>query len=375
MGFTVVARRGKKKQGFRLIEEKWKAGQRSQLAVPVEAYQSLGFRPTMTIEEARARAKQINQQGQLENRAKVQAARRIALSAEIEEAYLPESDVADFESDLAEYYDGKPDRLDNVLKQWNVVKRMLSELALDPKDFADQQQRFLTYYRKRPKPWSPDYVKKLTWVVNQWGLFISRRRGTYYRPLPRLRSAQAQDLRNIREDVDGIKRAAQPLTWAALQAAKASFEHDGLLAHWNWLCVALWFGLRPVEVEGLRNKKLWKVEDDPVTKCRVLCVYQTKLTSVERDRRWKVIPIYLKEQREAFRILEQGNLKKPLNKTLRRLLGEGIETYSPRKGFTDLMLERGFGLEDVSTFLGHQSIEMTWKHYKNRRRFSLPKGA
>lgn len=39
------------------------------------------------------------------------------------------------------------------------------------------------------------------------------------------------------------------------------------------------------------------------------------------------------------------------------------------------MLVKGFKLEDISIFLGHQDISMTWKHYKNKKEFSLSKKA
>jgi len=71
-------------------------------------------------------------------------------------------------------------------------------------------------------------------------------------------------------------------------------------------------------------------------------------------------------------LLENKDFKKPLNKTLRRFFDDKIETYSPRKGFTDLMLKRDYSLEDISLFLGHADISMTWKHYKNKKVYKLP---
>ena len=102
-------------------------------------------------------------------------------------------------------------------------------------------------------------------------------------------------------------------------------------------------------------------------------VYQTKLSSLSKDKRWKPIPLYFTEQKEAFKIIKSGQFKRPLNKTIQRLMDGQIETYSPRKGFVDLMLERGFALEDISTFLGHADINMTWRHYKDKFAFKLPK--
>jgi integrase len=54
-------------------------------------------------------------------------------------------------------------------------------------------------------------------------------------------------------------------------------------------------------------------------------------------------------------------------KTLKKLFGGQTTCYSGRKGFTDLMQSNGQKLEDISLWLGHRSIEMTWKHYKDKK--------
>jgi site-specific recombinase XerD len=128
-----------------------------------------------------------------------------------------------------------------------------------------------------------------------------------------------------------------------------------------------------MEVDNLVDKKFWKITRDTENNVDVLNIYQTKLTSLSKDQRWKPIPVFFKEQKEALNILLTSTLKRPLNKTIQSYLNdEDYESYSPRKGFTDLMLERGFALEDISTFLGHNDINTTWRHYKNKKKFRLP---
>lgn len=144
--------------------------------------------------------------------------------------------------------------------------------------------------------------------------------------------------------------------------------------------VGLFFGLRPSEIENLKKphtankgKGFFEITYDPNNKVDVLRVYQGKLKNLPEKMRWKVIPIYEPEQVEAIEIIKSGNFDKPLNKTLRRFFGAGIETYSCRKGFTDLLLSRQYQLEDISIFMGHQGIETTWRFYKNKFVFQLPK--
>jgi hypothetical protein len=56
-------------------------------------------------------------------------------------------------------------------------------------------------------------------------------------------------------------------------------------------------------------------------------------------------------------------------KTMRKYFGEGVDLYAGRKGFTDLMLAKGHSLENISVWMGHSTLERTWKSYKNRRRY------
>lgn len=366
MGFLV---RKSNKTIFRLIQEIW-TPERKSVVVPREAYAALGFRHDMTLDEAKARAKQINKQDQLESRKIAAAAKRIADVKEINFAYLPEALTVSFEEELTETYADNPGRLTTVSKHWSTIKKMISELALDPKDYYAERQKFFNYFKKQS--WSPDYIKKLTRLINLWGHFYSRRTNSFYQPIPKLSGVQINKIVELRDGKPGIKTAADPLAWSDLKKVKSSFEHDNLVLHWNWLFIGLWFGLRPKEIDGLTNSKNWKIETDARSKTKVLMVYQSKLTGVAKDKRWKPIPICLPEQKEALKLIETKEFKRPLNKTLRRFFETKIETYSPRKGFTDLMLEKGFSLEDISVFLGHADISMTWKHYKNKMTFKLP---
>lgn len=371
MGFFV--RKGRSEAvRFYLIEESWdkEAKKPVQKTVPTLAYQALGFRLDMTLDEAKERAKQLNQQANLESKTTLAIARRVEADAAIDKAYLPKSLTEAFEKELKDNYSDNPERLANLLKQWSIVQKMISELELDPKSFHDERAKFFNYYKN--KAWGTDYIKKLTRLVNLWGEFVSRKRDQSFRPLPPLSDSQKERIIDIREGKKGIKTACNPLTWESLQSKRTSFEHESLSKQWNWMFVALWFGLRPKEVDSLKNQKNWKVERNIQAKCDALLVYQSKLTSVPKHERWKPIPIYTKEQKEALKLIESGDFKRPLNKTLRRFFDGKIECYSPRKGFTDLMLGLGFQLEDVSIFLGHRDISMTWRHYKSKQTFKLP---
>lgn len=98
----------------------------------------------------------------------------------------------------------------------------------------------------------------------------------------------------------------------------------------------------------------------------ILWVYQTKLVSVPPRYRWKLIPVIFKEQEEAMKIVQEGKFERPLVKTVRRYFGAYTTLYGGRKGFTDLMLAQQQEFVHISQWMGHSSIERTWRNYKSR---------
>ncbi len=73
----------------------------------------------------------------------------------------------------------------------------------------------------------------------------------------------------------------------------------------------------------------------------------------------------------SLRIIQSGNFKRPIAKTMRQYFGYGTNLYGGRKGFSDLMLSKGQSLHNISIWMGHSSLERTWRSYKNRRQFHL----
>lgn len=141
----------------------------------------------------------------------------------------------------------------------------------------------------------------------------------------------------------------------------------------NWLFISVWLGLRPLEIDNLKDSKMWEVEELP-TGTQVLWVFQTKLVALPPIDRWKPIPLIYDEQKFALKMIESKSFERPLMKTVRRYFGRGISLYGGRKGFTDLMLEKGNSLESISQWMGHSTISRTWRTYKDRRgvKFTIP---
>jgi len=174
-------------KSFRIVEEQW-TPERTTKTVPRESYPALGFRYDMTVDEAKARAIQINQQALLEAKKIASAVRRVEHEATVNNAYLPPKLVLLFRAELESMYEDNPSRLDTILKHWKAAESLISTTELDPKDFYSQRSKIFNYYKI--KQWSPDYIKRLNNILNLWGAFCSRRNNSFFQPIPKLASME-----------------------------------------------------------------------------------------------------------------------------------------------------------------------------------------
>lgn len=350
--------------GWAVTRQTWTNGKRKQVAVPASDWHVLGLSRSMSIEQARARVKQINAQNSLskvQHLAAAAAHRQIQL---INSIWLPQELASRFQEQLLLEYD--PDGSRGLLWHWHTVQKLVVAAGLEPVAFAAHKQKLFAWMRQ--KRFSLDYSKKLLRVLNLFGAFACEERGQFYKQV-QLTAVEAQRLRDGHLDAGGGQES-EALTPEQVMGLAGQLKAEQVA----WLEFAVWFGLRPKEVDGLGGPEggKWRVEREG--EVAVLCVYQPKLVAVAREQRWKYIPAFLPEQQKLVAKLKAGvELKRPLNKVLKRLLGKQITCYGGRKGFIDLMLDRGQKLEDVSAWLGHNSIEMSWKRYRNRKRVSFTK--
>lgn len=91
--------------------------------------------------------------------------------------------------------------------------------------------------------------------------------------------------------------------------------------------------------------------------------------SVEREKRWKGIPILFDQQVQALEIIKTGEFKRPLTKTIHLHISEKHNNYGDRKGFMDLMLGPPFNqrFENISVWLGHTTLDRSLRNYKNKQ--------
>lgn len=335
---------------------------RKEWNIPKRRWQSLGFQESMSIEQAQSRAWQLNthiEKRRQEERRKKLEDEHVALETKFMSA-LPHVYKTEFEQ---KYLYG---RFNNAgwrrrfQTSWRAAQRMLIEIPVDPVDWFDDSHLFYDYFYK--KKYSFSYIKKVLLVTNLWGHFLARRLGQTFIRIPIPRGVEkARLLEAYFNKCGGRTNHSDPLTPDQLEAEKSKLKPE----YYNWLYLSIWFGLRPQEVDQLKKEEYKQIRPSfhGVSELRV---YQTKLVSVPPRYRWKVIPTVCDEQIQALDIVRSGNFKRPSVKTVRKYFGDHTTLYGGRKGFVDLMLSRDQDFVHISQWMGHSSIERTWRNYKSR---------
>lgn len=323
------------------------AGVSREACVRLRQLGSLGIDRKFTFEMVRARCRELN----------------ASLPNSQPSAFLPPVMVLDFEQRiLLKRFSGANEvaRVNRFFTHWKFTKRMIAELKVEPRDYADECFQFYRYFEREKI--SVAYVAKILRILNAWGRFHSKNSRVSFEAVslprggPRLSIARA----NHQKKGGGV---AEPLTPENLAAAPSFPTHNR-----NWLYLSVWLGLRPEEIDSLQDESRWKLKthEDGITP--VLWVFQTKITSLAANEAWKPIPLFHPNQKRCLEIIHSKNFKRPIHKTLRRVFkGKRILMYSGRKGFVDLMLAEGQSLENISIWLGHMSIATTWKYYKQKQ--------
>lgn len=325
----------------------------------------LGFSANMTPDQAREHAKKLNALNEIKRReakSKVRASERLHDLTVIENSIVPAEMSELFISHIEENWFGGKYNLRKQAQHWRRVQTMITKLNIQPHEYFKRKNEFYRYFEQNRM--GKSYVEKVLKVLNQWGEFYAEQTKTFFKKVP---SPRGIILERIKQASRATGAGAAPMTPEILKHMSGRLEVD----RWNYIHVCLWFALRPSELDAICDNldSNFKVEEQDGTK--IVGIYQGKLTGVDERLRWRWVPCIHAEQTEAIRHIQAGALKKPTVKTMRlhapSAAGD-IGLYSGRKGFTDLMLGLGQALEDISQWMGHSTIERTWRHYKNKKK-------
>lgn len=311
-----------------------------------------GFRPNMTLDEAKLRAHQLQAESWVELKAKKAAQAKAVLEryAKLRSAFLTDEDALQFEREYLEEYKIRR-------AHWNTVQRIVVDIGIHPSQWHKQKSR--VYEQFKLKRCSANYAKKILRYLNLWGYFLCEKQGKAWMKVPGLPGTWKNKLEQHRRPGG----ASLPLTPAMLEDVKAQLLEE----HYNWLYVSVWFGLRPQEVDQLEKpSKLWYIETHNELGF-VLHVFQRKLEErgVPLDLCWKAIPTIFPEQITAIQIIQTGKLKHPIGKNgkfMSRTFGKGYSHYAGRNNFSGMLRAAGRTPQERKHWMGHLSIVTTEKY-------------
>lgn len=348
---------------WRLMRTFYVDGKRTQKSVARTAWSALGFSDSMTLEQARARATQLNGENAIkrqEQQSLASIATRVERDRLHHSVFIPEDRNLEFIKWLEENTSGTPAYVEKLKIVWGTVKSHIIKLQLLPENFSANKKKIYRFLAENEI--SPDYVKKQISLMNQYGRFCARITGKWYEPIPTPTGSDRELIADAYLDSGKISKESEALDEDDLATLKAKLTER----QYAWIHASAWFGLRPDELQMILkdpNQNHWRVETGETDS---LWVYQPKLKSVPRHKRWKIIPLLFDEQREALRTLLTGEAEMPSMHALEHASKKRLTRYAGRKSFTDLMLSRGQDFVNISMWMGHTNIERTQKSYKDR---------
>ncbi len=353
----------KRKNGWSLIKTYYENGKCFGPCVPVSEYPQHFFSTMMTSEEARIQAKRINRELHNSQWIKKRAAIQERTHKEVHEnvPFLPNALCNDFDKELQALHD--PKRLQSI---WRAARKLIRAVNLPPEDWKRRSQVIYNYFEE--KRLSPDYAKKIIRVMNIWGEFYSSKtKIEYQRLVCPTGFAAGRILRAYRLHLKRDK-ASEGLTPDLLDQISGSLPPN----EYHWLYISLWFGLRPQEIRNLgKGKDYTYFDTDKISGIDILNILQTKLLNLPEEEQWKSIPIIYPEQKTAARFITSNNFEEPRSRTIKRCTSGNHHLYAGRKGFGPLMWELGHDVVEVSSWLGHKSIDRTYRDYMKWKRLKL----
>ncbi|CAK9252014.1 unnamed protein product [Sphagnum jensenii] len=333
-----------------------------QKRVPITQYDTVGVPRSLTLEEARERTESINAQVELTSRERKRLGVIARLEGEtlVQSAYLSPGDVHEFEQRiLLERMSAEEAKGKKLLSHWRACKRVMTIVQLDISEWHEKPFKFYDHW-KREKV-SLSYIKKLIPLLNRWGFYQAKKYKKAFMSLPFPAGLESEKISDSYYTEYERGNESDPMTPAQLEANRNNLKP----AQWNWLYLAIWFGLRPKELDSLKrqpSKTTWSIGKNKHD-VSLLYVYQSKLVRIPREKRTKHIPCLCPEQLECLKIIESGNFSRPLVKTLKKFFTEYTNCYAGRKGFTNLMLSKGHQFNEVSKWLGHRSLDRSYNVY------------
>lgn len=353
----------KRSTGWAVQKTFYKYGKAFACTIPKSDFPELLFEETMTTEEARTHAKTLNREFHVQNwkRKRLVIQERLREEYEQKVPFLPPELCIVFQAELERHSDSK-----RMKTLWKAMRKVVKAIKIPPEDWKRRSPTIYEHFEK--KAFGPDYAKKIIRMMNLWGEFFSYQTATTYSPVKCPTGYALGRIRRAHREQRKCDKASDGLTPDLLRQVKYSLSQE----QYRWLYISLWFGLRPQEMRNLsRGSEFTYIDSDSETETEVLNILQTKLINLPEEDQWKCIPIIYPEQKIAAQMIQEGKFEPPLPKTIKRYTLGNHHLYAGRKGFGPLMWQFGHDVVEVSSWLGHKSIDRTFRDYMRWKRLKL----
>jgi hypothetical protein len=294
-------------------------------------WRGLGFHSLMAVDEAKVRARQLNAQRHLKEQEERMRVRECERSQALRryDSVLPVEFVAEFEERFVRARDSETAK--GLRKKsrsyaiWKAAQKAIIAAQIDPSDWLYHTHEIYDHFHRHR--YSLRYTQAILKFCNLWGFFISRKLARPFLPIPAPRGYERQRLIDAfyQKERSAVARPSRELSPEQLDAVAGKLNRR----NFNWLFISIWFGLRPQEIDNLKDKDFWRVEVLANGR-KILWVFQTKIVALPPEDRWKPIPILFEQQEFGVRIVESKAFRRPLLKTMKRHFTDGTTLCSVR---------------------------------------------
>jgi len=175
----------------------------------------------------------------------------------------------------------EPKRLIALLSHWRAAQVLMTSTKLGIVRLGDAPDICYSYFVE--KRISPGYALKILSILNKFGVWLDR---SAFTPIPPPARFDKERIVDAFAET-GAAKSSSPITLDILLHAKKVMK----VPHYQWIFISLWLGLRPGEVDALKDSSMYKVTEEGET--AVLHIYQSKLRQLPKAERWKYIPLLL----------------------------------------------------------------------------------
>ena len=267
----------KRKSGYAVYHQSFHKGKKTDTMVERLAYPELGFRPDWTFEQARERCSILNKEKTLTQAKAREAASRVLELQSSNEILFPQERVSEFQKRLENENEGSELHLKKLGSHFLKIQKICTDLKLLPHQYKDNEKLVYKWFAKNKV--SLDYAQKLIGLMNRWGYFFSKADGRFFETIAPIKGISRENIREAHEGKTGVRTESESITPELLSKYKSKLSDE----NYKFLFVLIWFGLRPKELVDLSKLEI-KTNDDQM---KFLVVYQSKLVSIEKSKRFK----------------------------------------------------------------------------------------